>query len=224
VHLPFVTSRRGTVPGTGLFGGASCVHLPVRPSFVTSCRVTVPCPVRAFSTALVCARPFTSCRDIVPHPVGGSASWVRSPFVTSIVTPYRTQPVVPHVCSPVCLPLVMSRCGTVPCPVGPFRRCLVCVFACAPALGHVASWHRTMADRGALRQRLMVLTFPCAVLRHHLVLAPAPAKSTASVELASVVEEVTMAKPEAFVHCAGRRENAPPRPTREASSCPRLRL
>jgi hypothetical protein len=78
--------------------------------------------------------------------------------------------------------------------------------------------------RGPLRQRLTALTFPCAVLRHDLVLVPAPTESTASVELASVTEEATIAKFEALVNCAGRRESAPPRPTREASSCPQPRL
>jgi hypothetical protein len=66
------------------------------------------------------------------------------------------------------------------------------------------------------------LTFPCANLRRHPVL-PVPAESTASLELASVAEEVTTAKLEALVHCAGRCEGAPLRPTREASLRPRLR-
>ena len=40
------------------------------------------------------------------------------------------------------------------------------------------------------------------------MLAPAPAENTASVELATMAEEATIAKLEALVNCAGRRKSA----------------
>ena len=40
------------------------------------------------------------------------------------------------------------------------------------------------------------------------MLAPAPTENTASVELATMAEEATIAKLEALVNCAGRHESA----------------
>ena len=113
-----VISRRGTALHP-VGGSASCA-ITCAPALchVASRHLTMssPGPFWQPSCALG-TRPFTSCCDIGPHPVGGSALWVRSPLVTS--------------CR-----------GTVPCPVGPFRRRLCVHLPVRPPL--VASCRGTV--------------------------------------------------------------------------------
>ena len=86
---------------------------------------------------------------------------------------------------------------------GPFWQRLVYALARAPAFCRVASRRRILPGRGSLRKRLPhAQALPCAVSRHHVILAPAPTKSTARVELASMAEGATTAKPTALDHCA----------------------
>ena len=101
-------------------------------------------------------------------------------------------------------PSVASHRGAMLFPVGAFQQHLGCALACAPTLCCVASRHRLVPSRRTFQQCLAyVLAIPCAVLRHHAIRAPAPAKSTASVELASVAEGATAAELEALEHSAG---------------------
>ena len=66
----------------------------------------------------------------------------------------------------------------------------------SPVYPHFAAW--------PFRQCLAyVLALTCAVLQHHAVHAPAPAKSTASVELASMTKGAMAAELEALEHSAG---------------------